>query len=96
MGIRGHFPSLLLNPKNLFVLAIYETLISVLCKDGTYFLEIFLFYLNTSSLPKTILLALWFSVLKVNKSFNFLHGISGGVFLNSHHFPKTVGETQTP
>lgn len=31
----------------------------------------FFFYFNTSSLPKTILLAVWVSALKVNKSFNF-------------------------
>lgn len=41
MGIRGYFLNLLLNSVGLFLLAIYEILISVFCKVGTCFLEMF-------------------------------------------------------
>jgi len=56
MGIRGHFPSLLLDSKDLFLLTIYENF----------------FYFNTSSLPKIILLAHWVSILTMNKSVFFV------------------------
>lgn len=65
MGIRGHFPSLLLNSKDLFLLTTYEMLISLFCKVDTYF---DFFYFNTSSLPTIILLAHWIYTLTVNKS----------------------------
>lgn len=61
MKIRRHLPSLLLNSNYLFSLAFYEMLISVFCKESTYFMDFLKFYFSTSSLPKTILLAHWIS-----------------------------------
>ena len=71
MVFRRHFPSLLVNSKDLFLLAIYETLISVFCEEGSFSWNVFLLFSYVFATGNNVVGSLGFSTESEQKSVFF-------------------------